>query len=176
MNGGTVTGHVARCDRRLPNSPSRFVRRGKTRTSGLMKPVAPIFLLALMLTACSGSDRNISAKLTEQFDASTSAPINLAQVGPPTWERVCVIGPYATNQTAEQILGFKWNVQSRSSIGGNDGINLLVFLKDQEVLAFTEHRRDKGDFLKLQPKCLPRIRSTLARRVEADGWVQLVSE
>jgi hypothetical protein len=141
-----------------------------------MKPYTLIALLALILVACSSGDGNISAKITEQFDANSSAPINLAQVGPSTWERACIIVPYSTNKTAEQILGFKWDVQSKSSIGSSDGINLLVFLKGQEVLAYTEHRRDKGDFLKLEPKCVDRNQATLARKVEADGWVQLVSK
>ncbi|MBC7938682.1 MAG: hypothetical protein H7Z19_02785 [Chitinophagaceae bacterium] len=122
------------------------------------------------------TDGGISAKLSEQFDASGSAAVNMAKLGPSTWTKFCVLGPYTTNDTAEIILGFKWDVEHRSSIGTNDGINLLVFVKDQEVLAHAEHRRDKGDFLKLQPRCLARAKATLVRQANPGGWVQLVAE
>ncbi len=141
-----------------------------------MKHRVFIFFAVLILVACSRMDRGISAKITELFDASNSAPIDLAQVGPPSWERVCVLGPYVTNEAAEHILGFKWDVQRQSSIVVDDRINLVVFLKNEEVLAFTEHRRDKGDFLDLKPRCLARTQAVLVRRAGADGLVQLVPE
>ena len=143
---------------------------------GLMKPRTSMLPVALILVACSPGDGSISAQITEKFEAGGSAPINLTQVGPPSWERVCVLGPYTTNEAAEQVLGFKWDVQSKSSIGSSDGINLLVFLKNQEVSAYTEHRRDKGDFLELKPRCIGRNQASLLSRVEASGWVQLVSQ
>ena len=132
--------------------------------------------IALTLTACSLNDRDISAQITAQFEASKTVPINLAQVGPPSWERFCVLLPHSTNETAAQVLGFKWDVKSNSAIVNDEKINLLVFIKNNEVLAITEHRRDKGDFLRLEPKCLARAQAVLVRRVEADGLVQLVSE
>lgn len=143
---------------------------------GLMERHALFLFAALILVACSRMDRSISAQITEQFDASNSAPIDLARVGPPIWERVCVLGPYATNEAAEKILGFKWDVQRQSSIVVDDRINLVLFLKNDEVLAFTEHRRDKGDFLDLKPRCLARTQAILVRRAGADGLVQLVPE
>ena len=57
-----------------------------------------------------------------QFDASKTAQIDLSVVGPASWERVCVLSPYTTNQTAEQILGFRWDAESKTSIAGSDEI------------------------------------------------------
>jgi hypothetical protein len=141
-----------------------------------MKTLAPFAIAMLFLNACMNNDNSISQKLTAEFDASTSAPIDLAKIGPPTWEKVCVLGPYITNGVAEKTLGFKWDVEQKSSVTINDGINLLVFVNGREVLAYAEHPRSKGDFLKLQSKCLAQKQSTLLRQSNSGGEVQLVAQ
>jgi hypothetical protein len=140
-----------------------------------MKKLTPFFFAMLLLSACTNGDKSISQQLTAEFDASTSAPIDLAKLGPPTWEKVCVLGSYTPNKEAEKVLGFKWDVEQKSSIAKNDNINLLVFIKGQEVLAYTEHPRNKGDFLKLRSRCLPRNQSTLLRQSDSNGVVQFTA-
>lgn len=140
-----------------------------------MKTLAPFAIVILFLSACAKADKSLSQQLTAEFDASTSTPINLAKIGPPTWEKVCVLGSYTTNEAAEKVLGFKWDVKQKSTITSNDGISLLVFVKDREVLAYAEHPRNKGDFLKLRSKCLYRRQSTLLRQPNPSGEVQLVA-
>jgi hypothetical protein len=141
-----------------------------------MEILAPFAIAMVLLSACTNGDNSISKKLTAEFDASTSASIDLGKLGPPTWEKVCVLGPYTTNKATEKVLGFKWDVEQKSSISENDGINLLVFVKGQKILAHTEHPRNKGDFLKLQSRCLTRKQSTLLRQSDPDGFVQLVPQ
>ena len=110
-----------------------------------------------------------------QFEASKTAPIDLSVVGSPSWDRVCVLSPYTTNQAAEQILGFRWDAESNTSITVSDGVNVLVFVQNQQVVAYTEHPRNKGDFSKLQPRCLPRSQAIVKRELGAGGWVYLVT-
>ena len=129
----------------------------------------------MLLFACSRGDSAIRDQITAQFDASRTAPIDLSVVGPASWERVCVLSPYTTNQTAERVLGFKWDAESKTSIAGSDGINVLVFVQDQQVVGYTEHPRNKGDFSKLQPRCLPRSQATVRREPNAGNWVYLVA-
>ena len=134
----------------------------------------------LLVSACSGVSDEISAQIEAQFNASSTAPIDLALVGPSTWERVCVLGPYTMNENAEKILGFKWDANGKTSIGSNDGINVLVFVQGSEVIAYTEYPRGKGDFSHMVPRCLPRDRATVVRQPDPDprnnGWVFLVAE
>ena len=139
-----------------------------------MKKSSLILLLTLMF-GCSSSNSVISEQITAQFDASKTTSIDLSVVGPASWERVCVLSPYTTDQTAEQVLGFKWDAESKTSIAGSDGINVLVFVQNQQVVAYTEHPRNKGDFSKLQPRCLPRSQSAVERESGTDGWVFLVA-
>jgi hypothetical protein len=143
-----------------------------------MRTLTP--LVVLLAAACSGNDRNISAQIEAQFDASRTAPIDLSLVGPNSWERVCVLHPYAGNDQTARILGFEWDSDSNTSIGGNDGINVLVFIQGTDVVAFTEHRRDKGDFSQMQPRCLPRERAIVVRQIKpqpgSSDWVYIVAK
>lgn len=129
----------------------------------------------ILLFGCSSGSSAISEQIAVQFESSKTTPIDLSVVGPASWERVCVLSPYTTNQTAEQVLGFSWDAESKTSIAGSDGINVLVFVQNQQVVAYAEHPRNKGDFSKLQPRCLPRSQATVTRELGAGGWVYLVA-
>jgi hypothetical protein len=136
--------------------------------------------ILLLAAACSENDRDISAQIQAQFDASRTAPIDLSLVGPPSCERVCVLPPYTLNDQAKEILGFEWNSNHKTSIGGDDGINVLAFVQGTNVVAFTEYRRDKGDFSSMNPKCLAKENAIVFRQVAPDprsnGWVYLVAK
>lgn len=140
----------------------------------LMKRTSLVLAL-MLLFGCSSSSSPISEQIAVQFEASKTAPIDLSVVGPASWERICVLSPYTTNQTAEQVLGFRWDAESKTSIAGSEGINVLIFVQNQQVVAYTEHPRTKGDFSKLQPRCLPRSQATVKREPGAGGWVYLVA-
>lgn len=132
-------------------------------------------ILPLLVSACVGNSNEISAQIESQFKASATAPVNLALVGPLSWEQVCVLGPYTNNERAEKVLGFKWDAEGKTSIAGSDGVNVLAFVKNHEVIAFTEHPRNIGDFSKLEPRCLARAQATVVRETGSDGWVYLVT-
>jgi hypothetical protein len=140
-----------------------------------MKPIALLIaLLTLLLPACDLTGQSISDKLAAEFDSGRS-PIDMAKLGPEEWERFCVLGPYSMNESAEKLLGFKWDVDSKSKVGVDDSITLLLFVKDNAVLAYSEHPRSKGDFLKLEPRCLNRSQAVLVRQPNPGGAIQLVA-
>src|SRR5437667_2459831 len=130
--------------------------------------------LAMFLVACTTGSPEISVQLAQQFAKSESTAIDLAQLGPPSWQRVCVLTPYTTNQQAELVLGFKWNAEGKTSIASNDGVNVLVFVRGTEVVAYAEHPRNLGDLSELNPRCLARANAKVVRRVGDHGWVYLV--
>jgi hypothetical protein len=132
-------------------------------------------ILLIFVTACSHESNEISAQIESQFKVSSTAPINLALVGPSSWELVCVLGPYTNNEGAEKVLGFKWDAEGKTSIAGSDGVNVLAFIKNHDVIAFTEHPRNIGDFSKLDSQCLARAQATLVRESGSDNWVYLVT-
>jgi hypothetical protein len=126
------------------------------------------------LTACSQSNQNVSNEIARQFDSGSASVINLTTVTLPPWSRVCVVGPYATNDSASEILGFEWDVASHSRIGGDDSITLLVFIQDKKVVAFAEHPRNKGDFSGTSNGCIKREDAMFERLTDGTGWVRLV--
>ena len=66
-------------------------------------------------------------------------------------------------------------MEGKTSIAVSDGVNVLAFVKNYEVIAFTEHPMNIGDFSKLVPRCLARAQATVVREKGSDGWVYLVT-
>ena len=133
----------------------------------ILKTRTVLIVVFLFLSACA--DRNeINTQIETQLHARPKGPLDLAHIGPSSWERICVLGPYTTNEQAEKVLGFKWDATGKTSIGGNDGINVLVFAKGQQVIAHTEYPRNKVDFSKMAPRCLNRNQATLIQSRDGD--------
>lgn len=130
-------------------------------------------ILCCVACACSNQTQGISHDIESQLNQSQTEPIDIRAVGPADWESVCILEPYTNNQMAEEILGFQWDAESETEIDGSDGINVLVFVRGQEVVAFTEHPRNKGDFVGIEPKCFSRQQAIFTRQVGTDGWVFL---
>lgn len=137
-----------------------------------------LFVLALaastVATSCMKSDSTVVNRLSALVKADDSQDIDLANIGPSSWNKVCVLRPYTDNKRAQQILGFYWNAALRTSILTSDGINVLVFVKDEAVVAFSEYPRSLGDFSKFPAKCLPRNAAKVSRQAGTGGWLYLI--
>jgi hypothetical protein len=141
-----------------------------------MKHCVIFWLVSLLhLSGCSSSDGRISSQIESQLKDNQNRPINLALLGPFDWDRVCVLTPYSNNDNAQTVLGFTWNATGKTSIGGSDTINVLVFALKNEVVAYVEHPRNKGDFSELLPRCLTRAKAWVVRQPDANGWIYLVA-
>ena len=62
-------------------------------------------------------------------------------------------------------------MQKETKISGNDGINLIAFVKENKVISYVEHSRGKGDFSELSRKCLDYNNSILTRKSRKDDWI-----
>ena len=133
-----------------------------------------MFAVVFAVSACSDSDQFISIQIEKRLEAAKWESLDLAQVGPAQWETVCVLPPYTTNVQAQAILGFDWDAERRTAIKASDSINVLVFIRDRKVLAFSELPRSKGDFAALKPSCLPRAAAKVVREgsVEPKRYVR----
>ena len=132
-----------------------------------------IFFIIIFLTSCSNNKEvnKISESIYSQLKQSEWKVTDFSKVVPFKYERVCILGPYTLNESAEQALGFYWDVEKETEISSNDGINLIAFIKENKVISYIEHSRAKGDFSKLSRKCLNYNNSVLTRTTRKDNWV-----
>ena len=135
-----------------------------------MKQVA-ILLILILFSACNMKEENkTSEAIFSQLKNSDWRIVDFAKTVPFPFEKVCILGPYSSNKYAEQTLGFYWDIETETDIGLNEGINLIAFIKNNEVIYHVEHPRNKGDFWKLSGKCLNYKSSTLTRVSRKDDW------
>ncbi|RYG88515.1 MAG: hypothetical protein EON58_19910 [Alphaproteobacteria bacterium] len=133
-------------------------------------------LLILTLAACAGCV-NYSEKISQQFELSGKKLIDLKAAVPTDWDRVCFVGPYQDDAFVEKTLGFSWAAERTTSIEDNDGITLLLFVKEQSVLAYVEHPRDHGDFNELEGQCFsPENARFRSFPRGPDNWPRMVPE
>ena len=71
----------------------------------------------------------------------------LTQLGPADWDRLFIFHPYTPDTSIHEALGYRWPDAERTSIGWNDGVNLVVFMKDGRVAGWFEHPRYRGDLM-----------------------------
>jgi hypothetical protein len=124
-----------------------------------------IFFIIIFLTSCTGNKEanEISKSIYSQLKQSGWKVIDFSKTVPFRFEKVCILGPYTSNESAKQALGFFWDVEKETEISTNDGINLIAFIKENKVISYVEHSRSKGDFWKLSGKCLEYNNSILSR-------------
>ncbi len=134
-----------------------------------------IWLVAFLpLVACGLTSSETSTAIARQCEASGRTKVNLAEAVPRPWERVCILGPYTGNKEVRTILGFDWNVESRTSIHSNDGIALLLFVRGKDVVEYVEYPRNQGDFSNLTMQCFAREKATFVQQQRpTKGWAGL---
>jgi hypothetical protein len=136
-----------------------------------MRQFGLLIAICAALVGCGSSA--VSDAIAAQL-RSTNV-VDLRAVGAGDWDRVCVLGPYSGHQAAQETLGFAWPVESRSSIGKNDSISLLLFVQGQQVARSAEHPRDQGDFSGLSGRCFPPEQAQFVPRAGGtDDWPELV--
>ena len=91
-----------------------------------------------------------SLSLWQQFQRGPGASVDLAQDGPAEWERVYIFGPYTPAEDIHRILGFRWSDVKWTGIESDDGVTLIVFVREGEVVGWFEHPRSRGDFYLLE--------------------------
>lgn len=133
-------------------------------------------LVLLTVVGCSDADKFINAQLSWLVTKSKESTIDLSGIGPKGWQRLCFIGPHATNAITKQILGFDWDSGRQSSVGRDEGIILLAFTSGQRVMSFAEYPRKDGDFTRVSGSCVSPIDARFRKEVDGNGWIFLVHQ
>jgi hypothetical protein len=92
------------------------------------------------------ADKELQALLEDGTREGSGGSLRMVDYTRFEWDRFFVFGPYTTPDQIEHALGLDWKGAQRSGIAERDGICLLVFVNDSEVVRFVEQPRDEGDW------------------------------
>ncbi len=113
------------------------------------------YLLAFLQFGCyEKTDNPEQLKIINEITAQAPNSIDFKNIANDKWSRVCFFGPYALK--SNDILGFDWDVTKKTSVSGDDTINIIVFATEKQVTEFVVVPRAKADFWKLSRQCFPR--------------------
>lgn len=138
--------------------------------------------LALLLVACAiacnpaSSSSGVEESLQEALTASPHpTEVDLGTIASVDWDRAFVFGPYTPQATIDATLGFAWPSREAEEIARSDAANLVVFVRDGDVIATDMLSRALVDVVAAQlPMRLDRDDSTLD--VEWAGRVPLLMD
>ena len=122
---------------------------------------------ALLAASCSFRDARVI-----ELD-HTGGIIDLRTQLDGSWDRVCLLMPYATSGQAERLLGFSYSPEVHSAIAVMDDRTLLVTASGDEVVGSFEVMRRNADFTQLGPSCYKRPKAVFNIRPKEDGWNEI---
>jgi hypothetical protein len=118
-------------------------------------------VVAALAGGCGPFADDVDGSLEELDDAvrrasETGRPFRLSAVTSFEWDRFYVFPPNSTPERIDRTLGFEWEQADHSNIGSDDSINLLVFVREGEVVRAFDHDRGRGDLICLSGRVLGR--------------------
>lgn len=101
------------------------------------------YLLPMLLLSCSHSNNDLSNLIEKELIKNNGKSIQLSNITSFQWQRVCIIGPYSTQEIQNRVLGFEADLLANS----NDRESTLAFVNNNKVVYYVHHSRNKVDFL-----------------------------
>jgi len=89
---------------------------------------------------------SVSQRIAQRVASDDGRPIDLAELTDFDWDRVYCFDCYSERSDIEKRLGFSWPGLGGSGIEMSDGVTLIVFVKDGQVVRSFDQPRNKGDF------------------------------
>lgn len=104
--------------------------------------------MLIAITACDSREQVLSIP--------TDGDLYFSQSVSGDWEQLCIFEPYSDNAKAAMLLGFDWDLESKSNISMFDDITLLVFASSSEAISYYDIKRNT-DFSPLAGQCYDRL-------------------
>src|SRR5688500_18831733 len=104
-----------------------------------------VVLLVFVVTAfasvgCRPTDP-LSRSIVAAVNAGAGTRVILADYTGFGWDRVCNFGPYTADSEVDRISGIQGAASRAYDIRENDGIDVLMFIEGQRVVASVAHSR-----------------------------------
>lgn len=114
---------------------------------GRLRVFLSIILTTGLVTGLAGwfiyQHYRVSWALDARAKLGPGTLIDFAEIAPFPWDMVYFFGPYTSQSTIDEALGFHWPGVAGSSINGYKGSNLIVFTKGKEVVHWFDYSRGK---------------------------------
>lgn len=127
--------------------------------------------LGFALFGCRGPGNYFLEREIDELINTPGSEVDLSQVKNSEWSRVCVMGPYSTNDVAASLLGFQWDMESASNVDYLDSVTLLAFVAEDAVVGYVDYPMGKGDFSQLGNICIDREKAIVSKSVENRGYL-----
>ena len=133
-----------------------------------------ILAFVSLLAGCNSTATQTRDTLTDQLESSVET-IDLADIGSSDWERLCVLAPYSTNESAIAQFGFDWDAEGETGIEQRDDVYIIVFADQENVLSHIEMPRHPRELINSSISCLERSDSTIIWSAE-EGWEAVANQ
>ena len=142
----------------------------KVRAGFWMRMLASLALAAIS-SAC-GSEGPVNKSIAASVQKGPGTRLVLAEHTGFSWDKVCILGPYTPDDEVDSLTGIQGAAEQAHDIRSNDGINVLMFVRDARIAASVAHPRNQGDFgPEVVGKCYSRERANFSVRVPpANRW------
>jgi len=136
----------------------------KMRAGFWMRMLASLVLAGLS-SAC-GSEGPVSKSIAGSVEKGPGTRLVLAEHTGFPWDKVCILGPYTPDDKVDSLRGIQGAAGQAHDIRSNDGINVLMFVRDARIAASVAHARNRGDFgREVVGKCYSREQANFSVRV-----------
>ena len=131
-------------------------------------------IVALCVVGCGPSDP-ISRSIADKVAAGPGTRLTLTEIATFPWDRVCVFGPYSPDEKIDAVVGISGAAKRAFDIRLNEGINVVMFVRNDRIVSSLAHSRRYGDFgPEVVGKCYSRNEAVfLVRKPPAGTWGDL---
>ena len=122
-------------------------------------------------SACA-SDGPVNKSIAATVEKGPGTRLVLAEHTGFSWDKVCILGPYTPDDKVDSLTGIRGASAQAHDIRSNDGINVLMFVKEAQIAASIAHARNQGDFgPEVVGKCYVREQANFSIRIPpANSW------
>lgn len=129
----------------FPERATQCGRRPSPRGGSRSRMVLAL-VFAAICGGCSASDSDLERRIAAEVAKGRDTELRMRELTEFQWDRMHVFGPYSSPDHIERELGFAWLPAASTGITDNDGISLLVFVRNDAVVRHVTQPRTPCDF------------------------------
>ena len=135
-----------------------------------MRMLVPLVLAGLGF-ACR-SEGPVNRSIAAIVEKGPGTRLVLAEHTGFPWDTVCIVGPYTPDDRVDSLIGIQGAAGQAYDIQSNDGINVLMFVREGRIASSVAHGRNQGDFgPEVVGKCYSREQANFSIRIPpSNSW------